>query len=117
MLDQTHQIAVVPLKIDDLDGDDLVEGSAERPVDRRADPLPHHLEQLVILGADRVLLPLHRSLPSGDPCHIKPQKSIHVGIKQTPKNTRGSKARKGSREMGKDTDDNGSRFGRTGTED
>jgi hypothetical protein len=55
---RAYQVAVGALKVEHLDGDDLVEWLAERAVHDGAHALPDLLVELVVLHVDRVLAPL-----------------------------------------------------------
>ena len=52
----TNQIAIVTFEVEDLDGDDLIEGDAESAVDGGTDAVTNLLVEIVMLGANGVLL-------------------------------------------------------------
>lgn len=64
---EEYQIAVITFKIEDFDGNDLIERDAKGAVNRSTNTLPHLLVQSIMLRTNRVFFPLHDRRPSDRP--------------------------------------------------
>lgn len=93
--ERAHEVTVAAIKIQSLDGDDLVGRDVDRPVHRGAGPVPDLLQELVVRRRRRVAAP-HAPVPPHSPSPL-PRSSVALSL---PVDYRPNKKRKRGRKEG-----------------